>query len=124
MVAHAVIPHLHFKNEVFIVTSACSSDENHKHNAPEHNHDCESNQHSCILKQVFLIRPDDVKNEIVNPVNPNSNDFTVTSPGILFSSGIFNFKTEQKISPPSVFITPFYSRLVDCNINSRGSPMV
>lgn len=124
LVAHAVIPHLHYKNEIFIITPACNSDENHKHNAPEHNDDSENNQHNCILKQVVLIRSDNVKTVVANHDNPNIRNFNITFPFILFSSNIFNFKIEKQISPPPVFNTSLYSRLVDCNINSRGSPTV
>lgn len=124
LVAHAVIPHLHYKNQVFIITPTCSSDENHKHNAPEHNDENEKSQHYCLLKQVVLMRLDEVKSETINTATDTNNNFNNTPCCILSVTNDFHFKTGLKISPPVVYKSSLYTRLSNFGVSSRGSPIV
>jgi len=123
LVAHAVIPHIHFKNEVYIITSACSLDENHKKNAPEHRDDCNKNVDFCLLKQIVLIRTDEVNSDSFQPFIIDKNDFD-HSPFIILTSHSNIFYPQLFSGPPNIFKVNWNSRLAECNINSRGSPIV
>lgn len=124
LVAHAVIPHLHYKNEVFIITSDCSADEDHKHNAPEHNDESEKNQHYCLLKQVVLMRIDNERIEITNIAKDINNHFNTSPSCNLTFANNFLLHPGSEINPPVLQKTLIYSRLGDSALNPRGSPTV
>ena len=124
LLAHAVIPHLHFNNEVFIFTSACNANENHKHNAPEHNHDSSSNPDICILKQVAFLRFDKLKTEIFNPINDYKNENSDGFQCALLNSDFFQNNSLHFSGPPDLLIPVIYKYLVFGSISSRGSPLV
>lgn len=124
LLAHAVIPHLHFNNEVFIFTSACSENVNHKHNAPEHNHNNSNNPDICILTQVEFIRFDDFKTKIDSQINDFKNDISDRFQCALLNSDFFQNNSLQFSGPPDFFIPVIYKNLCGGSFSSRGSPMV
>lgn len=124
LVAHAVIPHLHYKNEVFIITPACSADEDHKHNAPEHNDESGKNQHHCLLKQVVLMRINNVRTEITNFGTDANNNFNTTPSCILAVANNFIFRPGLEISPPVIHKSSFYLSPGNSAVSPRGSPAV
>jgi len=122
VLAHAVIPHLHFNHKVYIITSACISDITHKHNAPEHNHESDGNRDCCLLNQVVLIPTDDLNFEFQTPANQKSIDLHFALNAVP-ESDIFidNFCSS---GPPDFNLPCLYTELVDCSVNLRGSPLV
>lgn len=124
LLAHAVIPHLHFNNEVFIFTSACSENVNHKHNAPEHNHNSSKNPDICILTQVEFIRFDDFKTKIDHSINDSKNENEDGFQCAILNSDFFQNNSLQFSGPPDIFIPVIYKYLGGGNISSRGSPLV
>ena len=125
LLAHAVIPHLHFKSEIVITAEAelSHAHHSHHHNPSDPNDKCENNLDSCILKQVFLARSNDLTPEI-NVVQ----DFNL--PHDIFGIQTISNNTEFRFSIPSVFSPPgiekpiLYSYLFCESISSRGSPLV
>ncbi len=124
LLAHAVIPHFHFKNEVYVFTSACSENENHKHNAPEHNQDSSNNPDICILKQVVFSRFDDFKSQIDSPTNDFKNYNTDGFHFAVLNSDYSHIHSLQFSGPPVPFNPVIYSYLVGGSFDSRGSPLV
>jgi len=123
VLAHAVIPHLHFNNEVYIITSECESDPEHKENAPEHNHDAEKDGDLCILNQVVLIPPDDAKANFDSPAIQHNIDFDGSLNAIL-ASLFFVHSVRSLPRPPTLNLLFNYTQLVDSSVNMRGSPLV
>ncbi len=124
LLSHAVIPHLHFKNEVYVFTSACSKNENHKHNAPEHNQDSNNNLDICILKQAVVARFNDIKPKISKPLSEDKNNYPDGFHFAVLYSDFFQIHSLQFSGPPIPFNPVIYSHLVGGCVDSRGSPLV
>jgi len=123
LVSHAVVPHLHFNHEIFIITPTCIIDEDHRHNAPEHNNnEAEDDRDFCPLKQVVLARLNDSETEIHDLIFSLENRTVSLFTTILNESNLL--KTYTFYNPPPFNQISLYTALVDCNINPRGSPLV
>ena len=124
LVSHAIVPHLHFNNEIFIITPTCITDEEHRHNAPEHNtNEAENDTDFCLLKQVVLARLDDSETVTYKPVVSYHNNLSFSFSAVL-NNNAFHFRTHTFKNPPLYASTACYTRLVACNVNPRGSPIV
>lgn len=123
LVSHAIVPHLHFKNEIFIITPTCLNDEEHKHNAPEHNDKTENDKDFCLLKQVVLARLNDSDTEIYKPAVSGDKHLVESFSAVLTDTS-FCFYPNSTLNPPPSLISSSYLNLVDCNVNPRGSPIV
>lgn len=58
LLAHAVVPHHHYKDHICLSTHHCQSDNHtHQHNAPlnDHRHDGQNDSEFCVLKQAIFI---------------------------------------------------------------------
>ena len=124
LVSHAIVPHLHFNNEIFIITPTCITDDYHRHNAPEHNNnESEDDRNFCLLKQIVLARLNDSEISFYKPIL-SGNNYSFDSILAILNDNLLRLNTESFKIPPALFSASFYSLLVDCNVNSRGSPLV
>ncbi|OQX97168.1 MAG: hypothetical protein B6I20_13250 [Bacteroidetes bacterium 4572_117] len=68
LLVHAVVPHHHHENEVFISNHGCKTENGvHNHGTSEHNHNNhdESNSEYCVIEQVVAVRSNLVRHELV-----------------------------------------------------------
>lgn len=124
LVSHAIVPHLHFNHEIFIITPTCITDDEHKHNAPEHNSDnTKDDSDACPLKPVVLARLNDLESEIQKVFTSLENLSTGSFAAIIFDESFF-VNTFSNPHPSTQLPTSVYAQLVDGCINLRGSPLV
>ena len=124
LVSHAIVPHLHFNNEIFIITPTCINDEEHKQHAPEHNNDeAENDPEYCLLKQIVFARLNDSDTELFKQFVSGDNHPTDSFSAIL-NYNSFSLYTESFDILPTHLNSSVYTKLVDCHVNPRGSPIV
>ncbi len=71
LLAHAVIPHHHHENGIFIINSDCQTDNGvHKYGNTEHNP--EKHVQNCFVQQVVVVRANQIKYEHKNQDNPDN----------------------------------------------------
>jgi hypothetical protein len=125
LLAHAVIPHIHFENEIVITGIENHPDkESCKHHHHKHSEDKGDTEDFCLLKQVYLTRandtgPDDDEPEWLK----NQNDSPHVQLVILNSSEALLF-APLTTAFHKTCVASFYSYPGSGNINSRGSPGV
>ena len=125
LLAHAVIPHIHFDSEIVITGSGeHQKKENCEHNHHKHSEKGDDEANFCLLKQVYLARSNDTDSENdIAALLKHFKDFQGFHCAIFNSADYFIFIPETKISY-SVFCSPLHSFLCCGNINTRGSPFV
>ncbi len=124
VLAHAVIPHIHFNKEIVITSSEYHADK-HACDSNQHKHSTEENGETdfCLLKQVYLARSNDTdsgasKTDLLK----TQNYFPFAFLALLNYFDTFCF-TPQISVPNEIYVASFYSYLGSGNINSRGSPL-
>ncbi|MBN1984944.1 MAG: hypothetical protein JW761_01505 [Prolixibacteraceae bacterium] len=124
LLAHAVIPHTHFEDEIVITGS-----ENHQNKEEcQHKHHRHSDKDNtgtdfCLLKQVYLARSNntDTANDKADGLKTQNNH-----PNTLFA--VLQLSENYFFQAPLI---PFHTVYIDLlrsfpesgNINSRGSPL-
>ncbi len=123
LLAHAVIPHLHFTSEIVITAEPglSHSHHSHHHDPSDPNDKCKNNLDSCILKQVFLARVENLTPEISFIQDFN---IPVDIHGIQTTINTKNIFIPEVFSPPQFEKPVHYSFLYCGSVNSRGSPLV
>ncbi|MCG6189438.1 DUF6769 family protein [Maribellus maritimus] len=124
LLAHAVVPHIHFDDEIVITGSVEHRNiENCKHNHHKHSEEDSSEADFCLLKQVYLARSNDTESgdELQQWLKDQHDSSDVLFAILYFSKDYFFTPPTQ---PPIFFhLNSFYSCLGNGSINSRGSPL-
>lgn len=125
LLAHAVVPHMHFNNEVFVVPKCHIEGENHHHGTTSENHNDSNSTDYCILKQILLVPLNNSRADFKCPVYiDQNNSFDSYHTAVLLDSG-FEFYAPLPLtilSPPNNSI--FYSQFLPGGIASRAPPVV
>lgn len=127
LLAHAVVPHNHHHGQICVKDS---HEQVHKHiheqNTVEHSHDEDENSDTdnCTLKQIFITRAFQIKQECkCVDCHENHDDF-VPFQALLYDVGInHNYKFKKgKAKIPDILFAPL--RFVYLGIGLRAPPLV
>jgi hypothetical protein len=126
LLAHAIIPHHHHQNEVYIVGSTYDTNsEIHKHGANEceHDHKNENEADDCSLNQIVVVRANQIRHEIKFIDCADNSTQLKGIQAVLFDNGgrlfLLNVST---INPP--ILPSIYSDFVGTLVCLRGPPLV
>ncbi len=125
LLAHAVIPHIHFNSEI-IITGSESHANKQNCNSNQHKHSEEEDAEAdfCLLKQVYLARTNDTdSDDSEQDWLFHQNDFPNVFYALLNSDEISCF-TQPAIAINRTYFDSIYGFLGYGNVNSRGSPQV
>lgn len=123
LLVHAVIPHLHYNAEIFIIHKTNLSHSNHNHNPSNPDDQCHTNSEFCLLKQVFLVRSENLIPNYFQQHTENQPDNDMGFQAII-STFDFKLTIPPLASPPDKEKFFNYSFFYSGSTSSRGSPVV
>jgi hypothetical protein len=87
--SHTIIPHHHHQTQIFLVgPHSLEKNTEHTHKTHGHEHDGNSESHHCLLKQVIVIPPNQLR-QTFDANNLDSNfDFTNLFVAVLYKNPI------------------------------------
>lgn len=121
LLAHAVLPHHHHKQQVCIEQTHCAGDAiSHSHSTTGHNHQHdETNSEACILKQAVIIPTSQARllNNCDNCSDNHNHDFFIPS--------YFGLETLQPITVTVSTVSEFtFSSYITSSLGLRAPPIV